>query len=646
MYRVSLLLLILTIQADGFWVNKEMCHRTYKQKYPEDKNNYNTTVGFFNSSFIQYCPSEEVPLDDDIIYGIHLNDYAPELPDFLQILFPPPKRECMYGITLLINPSIQDAKECSNTSFDPYDDWRIHSTEINVCVFKYENPSVEIGAKGTYLYEDSIDVWFRYAYTGCYAVRFTVNSKQKYVVSNPRYLVTSYPRTEVTVPQLVCRYNARPNPGERKMTNFTLDISMHADTYPSFLVSLISQLNKDLTKGCLWEGEPLLFTWKIDLDVHRHKTELTDKHCVVKFVKTEKGKYKKNIRCNFQLEAEATSSCFLYNVIDNRCTFGTVWNPPTQSKYTPCMWVMHCEQTFESWRHVETVKPEVHPDTLLSASSYLLLPVIATVLLVSAVIGILCFRRHLRIRKEEINLYVNPQHDDSNCLKPTDIIEYDNEKEIGHGNPPCNNIVLLYTNSSTSFMALMKYFRKTLVKLCSCPVHDWHDGAVWNEVAKVGAVSWFTELLNSGCRIIWIDTPVTRSAIMSNSGDVESSSDKLSKYYEIHDFRDIAFRGVLEVAKSKVNDVARQYRRHFVVRFEGSESTANVDDPFLDLSPHARYYMPQHLMQLCTDLSVLKSEISKCKTKVDEDVYHIFVHQLYKSQTQQRLKSIKMVSST
>lgn len=97
-------------------------------------------------------------------------------------------------------------------------------------------------------------------------------------------------------------------------------------------------------------------------------------------------------------------------------------------------------------------------------------------------------------------------------------------------------------------------------------MHDWHDGAVWNEVAKVGAVSWFTELLNNGCRVVWMDTPATRSVVISNSRHNESSLDKLSKYYEIHDFRDMAFRVVLEVAKNKMNDVTRQYRRHFVVK--------------------------------------------------------------------------------
>lgn len=137
-----------------------------------------------------------------------------------------------------------------------------------------------------------------------------------------------------------------------------------------------------------------------------------------------------------------------------------------------------CERSLEHWQYVAyggIVAPSIliQPDTtLFSARSYLLLPIIAVVLIVSAIIGILCFRRYLRIRKEEIkHLYENPRQDDSNCLKATNFDIIDNsEKEIDHDNPSCNNIVLLYTNSSTSFMALMKDFRKTLAKMCSCTV--------------------------------------------------------------------------------------------------------------------------------------------------------------------------------
>lgn len=45
----------------------------FKSKYPEDKNDYNTTVGFFNSSYIHYCPVEEVPIND-IFFVVHYDE--------------------------------------------------------------------------------------------------------------------------------------------------------------------------------------------------------------------------------------------------------------------------------------------------------------------------------------------------------------------------------------------------------------------------------------------------------------------------------------------------------------------------------------------------------------------------------------------
>lgn len=95
-------------------------------------------------------------------------------------------------------------------------------------------------------------------------------------------------------------------------------------------------------------------------------------------------------------------------------------------------------------------------------------------------------------------------------------------------------------------------------------VYDWYDEAEWNNVAKVGPVSWFTKLLNGKCRVVWIDTPTTRSIVISREND--SGLNKLCKYHEIGDFRDVAFPVVLELAKRNTNDVMHQYRRHFVVR--------------------------------------------------------------------------------
>jgi len=134
-----------------------------------------------------------------------------------------------------------------------------------------------------------------------------------------------------------------------------------------------------------------------------------------------------------------------------------------------------CVKTFENSAHIENTNI-IRSDKLLNTSSYLLLPIIAVVLIVSTIVGTLCFLHYLRIRKEEINLYVNPQHDDFMnpvCLKPVDfsmIDHNDSEKRIHHDNFTCDDIVLLYTKNSASFMSLMKDFREMLAKICSCYV--------------------------------------------------------------------------------------------------------------------------------------------------------------------------------
>lgn len=82
----------------------------------------------------------------------------------------------------------------------------------------------------------------------------------------------------------------------------------------------------------------------------------------------------------------------------------------------------------------------------------------------------------MRLRNGGVNLYVNPQQDDftnPTCLKSTDfdIVETnDSRKNIDHDNLAYDDIVLLYTKSSVSFMELMKDFREMLTKMCSCTV--------------------------------------------------------------------------------------------------------------------------------------------------------------------------------
>lgn len=51
---------------------------------------------------------------------------------------------------------------------------------------------------------------FRYIFTGCYALRFQVNHKQKYKVVDPIFINSIYKRTEVIEPQFICKYIEHP----------------------------------------------------------------------------------------------------------------------------------------------------------------------------------------------------------------------------------------------------------------------------------------------------------------------------------------------------------------------------------------------------------------------------------------------------
>lgn len=606
MHYVSLFPLVLSVLIRGsisfdFY---QACEYIFKPKHLDIKNNY------YNNLHVKHCPPKEVPNHVDFVTDDEVEDSS----GVVNVVFAPPKIQCMYKVALLVNPLIKNERECEEYVFERAHNLtsKTHTQKRSVCHLMNTYNSSKMN-----LYEDKIELEYRYVFPGCYALQF-YTGEHSYIIGK-KYVNTTYQRVEVKEPQIICRLDEYSNIKQRQ--KFILDITLPSDTGDSLLISLFLPRNQDIRLGCSWSKEPLIRDWTIDLGVNISRKALTDENCDVKLIQRAYGRYEKFVRCYFQLEELPTANyCLLYSLYDDRCDTGTIWKPPhyidtddIENKTVTCSWVRGCVKSFENTPSVVNVQSRMmSSDKLLSTSSYLLLPIIAIVLIVSAIIGILCFWHYLRIRKEEVSLYVNSQHDDSDCLKSIDFGISDSEKGISHDNLSCDDVILLYTNNSTSFMALMKDFRQTLAEMCSCSVHDWHDGAVWNEVAKVGAVSWFTELLNNGCRVVWIDTPATRSIIMSRNN--ESNLDKFGIYYKIHDFRDMAFRVVLEVAKSKVNDVTRQYRKNFIVRFEEIEelkieSMVNVNDPFLDLSPHARYYMPRHLVQLCSDLSVVKTKI-------------------------------------
>lgn len=634
MYSVFyVLLFILAVRTDGFPTDDVQCDHVFRQQCHEDANNYNV-VGY-NSSVVNYCTAEDVP--SEINFTVILGEIERgELTHFLKIDFKPPKTECRYGVALLVNSAIRDEGECLQYTFEDTEDiaTKVHTIEKTLCVLTNSTSLIKYNDNSTVsLCKDNIKLWFQYIFTGCYALRFHVG-RDKYIIKGHKFLSTTYRRMEITQPQFTCKYNIHSNPNQsHEMVNFTLDTSLSADIRSLLIVKLISDRNEDPQKPCIWYGEQPIHRWTVDL-----ANEALEDSCSKDLVQTMSGEYMKTVLCNFEVQTiQTTDYCFIFHIIDDRCHKNTSWKPPVNGKM-PCTWLKRCVRTFETSQHVESIKESDEP---LDTSSYLLLPIIAIVLIVSTIVGTLCFMHYLRIRNEEVNLYVNPQQDDFTnpaCFKSTDfgiIDNNDSEKGINHDNLMCDDIILLYTKSSSSFMALMKDFREILAKMCSCSVHDWHDGAEWNNVAKIGAVLWFTELLNSGCRVVWIDTPTTRSTDISNSRENKKNHanlNKLNKYHEIGDFRDVAFPVVLELTKRNVKDLTLQYRKHFVVRFEGLESSENKNDPFSDLSPHTRYLIPRHLAQLCSDLSTVKPIISEYEMKVEEDLL------------QQRLKFIKIGS--
>lgn len=68
----------------------------------------------------------------------------------LKVEFAPPKKQCKYGIALLINPSIKDERECEEYKFEEGDiKSKIHTIERNVCVFKNSDQFVRYNYNST-----------------------------------------------------------------------------------------------------------------------------------------------------------------------------------------------------------------------------------------------------------------------------------------------------------------------------------------------------------------------------------------------------------------------------------------------------------------------------------------------------------------
>ncbi|XP_054006110.1 uncharacterized protein LOC128891012 isoform X2 [Hylaeus anthracinus] len=463
-------------------------------------------------------------------------------------------------------------------SYDFFDA-KIHTTKCAICFISNDNQ-----------YLDIVGMIFSYIFTACYAVRFHFNEHE--YVESKKFLKTDYERTEVTLPELRCSYNVVHNATKNKKLHFEMNFS----------TSIVSKVLLQFGLFYIVNGEEvcdnIIHEW--DFDVLKEYAENKYYNSNTSLLRSRN--YEKNI--NFSIEVSKSSNyCFLIALIDERCTNNTLWNPP-MGKSKPCQWIKECYYT---------PKYDIGP-TEIGADSYLYWPIGIITLIMFGILGIvyLMYTIHIHCIQGK-RFYINCGKSNvtkMECNQLNICTSKDKGKTCESISTMNRDIVLLYPKSSESFMALMGDFREMLSRVCQCPVHDWHNGTEWNYVAEIGASDWFAEMLNKGYRVIWIDTPMTRSLISRRfkCNSYTKNSEQFN-FTEVGDFRDMVFPTIFNIAKRNIENSILEQHKHFIVRLKGFENFENENDPFIDLSVHIRYLIPQDLNTLCSDLIMSDSNL-------------------------------------
>lgn len=70
------------------------------------------------------------------MYLIFINYIVLIIQDWLKVEFKPPRRECRYGVALLVNPSIKGERECREYKFESakHVHSTVHTIEKTLCV--------------------------------------------------------------------------------------------------------------------------------------------------------------------------------------------------------------------------------------------------------------------------------------------------------------------------------------------------------------------------------------------------------------------------------------------------------------------------------------------------------------------------------
>ncbi|XP_011313884.1 uncharacterized protein [Fopius arisanus] len=523
-----------------------------------------------------------------------------------------PNVECNYDIALVVNSTVKSQEECDQHVFnEDSTSYREVYTNYRICVVdepsQMDNPSNEEPT----CKDDNIVLSHEHIFTGCYALRFSIDDEYKYVYRGRKFVVSSYELTRVQEPTHQCTYFTRENiSNSSDGVIFSLDISLHSAS-PTLHLGLrtLSPTHQSEKNACTnyarnYDGDE----WAINMNSSAPRTSFT-KNCSFMTVHenlTSNASYAESIDCRFSLNIPTDMIyCFKLKVIDERCHKDSLWNSPR--RFYPCTWMLECNRDPKAHETSEHIGDVDGPRKIIVEGN-LFLPVgIALVLFVFVISGILLGIRRWRSTTRRVYLNANMPDLRVTNHNEADVADTDDEmrKSTKTGEiDETKGIVLLYARGSTPFMTFMTEFRESLKLFCKCNVFDWYAACEWNDVAKVGACDWATNLIRNQHRAVWIDTPGARSLASNGFSDSKCGAEAIS------DFRDMAFFAVLDYAKRTIMNTKLQYSKHFIVRLEGFDHENSTVDPFSDLSPHARYLVPYHLSQLCSHLSSRKSDSS------------------------------------
>ncbi|KAK1127223.1 hypothetical protein K0M31_003767 [Melipona bicolor] len=531
-----------------------------------------------NNISIKYCANEDIFTDVNFSIIEDQNEASESLA-ILQINLQPPKNICKYVLTLLANPSINETK-CMNYKFHNFHGTETH-TKNAICFVPNEEQ-----------YENTARIFIPYIFTACYSVQFFFG-KDATMIKHNKFIKTKYIQTEIMKPTLECTYdyNTFPNNIEKKMGH--LEVHLYKPMVTAGVIKLGTLwYDPSGNESCSFNNEEFSNdVWNFNvLDEY-----LGNKNHNFSTTLLMNEIYKRNLTFQTEISQKANYCISIFSYRDVRCKRYTLWKPNDK-----CLWYQSCKNITIYNLGIQT---NINYDTV----SYLYLPITIIALIIFAITMYFIYISFIHFCNIRKNSFCRNSLN-RNILKTNEtkcMIDYRKKVKCKDDNVINTDIILLYPKGSESFMALMADFRGLLNRVCRCVVHDWYDGIEWNYVAEIGAFDWFAEMLYKECRVVWIDTPIMRSLITQR---LNKNSEQYS-FVKIGDFRDAVFPTIFNLSKRNNGQSVLHKPKHFIVRLKEFDNFENDNDPFVDLSPYMRYFIPQDLNLLCSDLSTLNSNI-------------------------------------